>query len=96
MIRPPMPKPIISSEYGIAASARATPNSACTAGSVTGTTYMPQAPTVISASVTTRRAAAYGYRSSRQVSGAACKGVTRSALDLSHIASVLGERDSSS
>ena len=35
-----MPKPIMRSEYGSDASARATPNSACTAGSTTGTTYM--------------------------------------------------------
>ena len=55
-----MPKPIISSEYGIEASARATPNSACTAGSTTGTMYMPHAPMVMSASVTIRRAAAVG------------------------------------
>lgn len=55
---PPIPKPIISSAYGMEASARATPNSAWTAGSTTGTTYVPLAPTVMSASVTIRRAAA--------------------------------------
>ena len=59
MSNPPTPNPIMSSEYGMTASARATPNSACTAGSTTGTMYMPHAPIVVSASVTTRRAAAY-------------------------------------
>ncbi len=52
---PPRPKPIISSVYGSEASARATPNSACTAGSTTDTTYITLEPTVISASVTARR-----------------------------------------
>ena len=34
---------------------RATPKSACTAGSTTGTTYMPLAPTVMSTSVTSSK-----------------------------------------
>jgi hypothetical protein len=59
MINPPKPNPI-GSEWGRAASARATPNYACTTGRTTGTMYIPQAPTVISTSVTTGRAAAYG------------------------------------
>ena len=52
---PPRPKPTIISVYGSDASARATPNSACTDGSTTATTYMPLLPIVISASVTVRR-----------------------------------------
>jgi len=55
---PPRPKPTSIHVYGIEASARATPNSACTAGSTTATTYMPLAPTVISSSATARRIAA--------------------------------------
>jgi len=52
---PPMPKPTISSVYGSEASARATSNSACTAGSTTATMYMQLLPTVIRARVTSRR-----------------------------------------
>ena len=37
------------------ASARVTPKSACTAGSITDTTYMPAEPTVINNSVASRR-----------------------------------------
>ena len=55
---PPMPKPTISSVYGSDASARAMPNSACTDGSTTETTYIPLLPIVISNSVTTSRATA--------------------------------------
>ena len=50
-----MPKPTISSVYGSEASARAMPNSACTAGRTTATTYIALLPIVISASATTRR-----------------------------------------
>ena len=53
--RPPMPKPIISSVYGSDASARATPNSACTAGSTTATTYIALLPTVIRTRARTKR-----------------------------------------
>ena len=56
MINPPRPNPIISIEYGIEASARAMPNSACTDGSITGTMYIPVAPIVPSASAIARRA----------------------------------------
>ena len=55
---PPMPNPIIRDAYGIEAAPRATPNSACTAGNTTGTTYMPLAATVMMTSVTASRAAA--------------------------------------
>ena len=44
----PMPKPIISRVKGSEASARDTPNSACTAGSTTEAVHMPQAPMVVS------------------------------------------------
>src|SRR6185503_10574785 len=62
----------MSIEYGNAASARATPNSACTTGSATGTMYMPHAPMVMSSSVTTRRPAAYGVSVCRLGGAAAC------------------------
>jgi hypothetical protein len=52
---PPRPKPSISSVYGSEASERATPNSACTAGSTTATTYMPLEPMVIRPSTAARR-----------------------------------------
>ena len=52
---PPAPKPIMSSVYGSDASARATPNSCCTDGSTTATTYMAPLPIVISANATPRR-----------------------------------------
>jgi hypothetical protein len=55
---PPTPKPIISAVYGNEASARAMPNSACTAGSTTEITYMPLEPTVMISKVTTSRNAA--------------------------------------
>ena len=55
MKTPPMPKPTIISVYGSEASARATPNSACTLGSTTATTYIALLPIVISASATARR-----------------------------------------
>ena len=41
------------------ASARLTPNSACTAGNTTATTYMLLPPRVIKARVTSKRLAAY-------------------------------------
>ncbi len=56
MKSPPTPKPIIVSVYGSEASARATPNSACTAGSTTTTTYMLAPLMVITTSATARRA----------------------------------------
>ncbi len=52
---PDRPKQIIVNVYGSDASARATPNSACTAGSATTTDHMPTPPIVESASVTARR-----------------------------------------
>ena len=52
---PPTPKPIIVSVYGSDASARATPNSACTAGSATTTDHMPTPPIVDSSSATDSR-----------------------------------------
>jgi hypothetical protein len=55
MNTPPMPKPTISSVYGSDASARAVPNSACTLGSTTATTYIELLPIVISARATTSR-----------------------------------------
>ena len=45
-----MPKPTSVMVYGNDASARAAPNSACTAGSTTDAPYMPTPPMVISAS----------------------------------------------
>jgi hypothetical protein len=55
MSSPPKAKPTIRAEYGIEAPARATPNSACTSGSTTGTMYMPHAPMVARSSVIARR-----------------------------------------
>jgi hypothetical protein len=52
---PPRPKPIIVSVYGSEASARSTPNSAWICGSTTVTEYMPDPPSVISASEAARR-----------------------------------------
>jgi hypothetical protein len=49
------PKPIIVSVYGNDASARATPNSDCTAGSATTTDHIPTPPMVESARLTARR-----------------------------------------
>ena len=51
------------------ASARLTPNSACTAGSTTDTTYMPLLPNSISSKVVSKRHAAWGE--SMAVSGVA-------------------------
>ena len=51
----PTPKPIIVSVYGSDASARATPNSACTDGSATTTDHMPTPPMVDSTRPTTSR-----------------------------------------
>ena len=48
-------KPTIISVYGIDASARATPNSACTAGSTTAMVYIAPEPMVIIVSVTISR-----------------------------------------
>jgi hypothetical protein len=55
MKTPPTPKPTISSVYGSDASARALPNSACTLGKTTATTYIALEPIVISTSATARR-----------------------------------------
>ncbi len=52
---PPRPKPTISSVYGSDASARAMPNSACTLGRTTATTYIALLPTVISVIAMARR-----------------------------------------
>src|SRR5947209_15240362 len=59
MKMPPKPNPIIVSVYGMDASARATPKSACTAGSATTTDHMPTPPMVDNISVTRRRIHAY-------------------------------------
>src|SRR5712692_4810272 len=56
---PPRPKPIMVSVYGSAASARATPNCACTGGSATTTPYIPAPPSVISTNAAARRMQAY-------------------------------------
>src|SRR5262245_37661120 len=52
---PPHAKPNMVSVNGSAASARATPNSACTAGSTTGTDHMPTLPMVPSTTATPSR-----------------------------------------
>ena len=52
---PPSPKPTIISVYGSDASARATPNSACTGGSTTAITYIAPLPIVIISSTANRR-----------------------------------------
>ncbi len=52
---PPRPKPISVAMYGSDAPPRATPKSACTAGSTTTTTYIPQPPIVDSARLTHSR-----------------------------------------
>ena len=59
MKMPPTPKPTMSSVYGSDASARATPNSFCTAGKTTAMTYIALLPIVISASATARRVQAW-------------------------------------
>ena len=51
----PTPKPSIVSVYGSEHRPRATPNSACTAGSATTTDHMPTPPIVDSSSATTSR-----------------------------------------
>jgi hypothetical protein len=51
----PMPKPIMVSVKGSEASARATANSACTAGSATTTDHMPTEPMVPSTSAVASR-----------------------------------------
>jgi hypothetical protein len=58
MSTPPKPKPSISRCRAARQSARAMPNSACTAGSITDTTYMPLLPTVMIRSVRARRTTA--------------------------------------
>src|SRR5205823_5425881 len=72
------PNPIIVSVYGSDASARATPNSACTAGSATTTDHMPTPPMVESARLTARRIQAwedstspFDFRTFSIISGAA-------------------------
>ena len=55
MTIPPPPKPIMVMVKGSDASARATPNSAWTAGRATTTDHIPTLPTVPSASVVARR-----------------------------------------
>ncbi len=57
---PPQANPIIASVKGSEASARATPNSACTAGSTTGTDHMPTLPMVPSTTAATSRSQAKG------------------------------------
>src|SRR5947209_5686363 len=57
---PPQAKPSMVSVKGSEASARATPNSACTVGSTTGTDHMPTLPTVVSATATASRRQASG------------------------------------
>jgi hypothetical protein len=53
---PPSPKPSMVTVYGNDASARVTPNSAWTGARATEMTYIPEPPSVISASATERRA----------------------------------------
>ena len=55
MITPPSAKPSIVSVNGSVASARGTPNSACTAGNATTTDHMPTPPTVDTSMVAPRR-----------------------------------------
>src|SRR5690348_6423688 len=55
----PKPKPIIVTVYEKDASARATPKSACTAGSATTTDHMPAPPIVERRSATPGRIHAY-------------------------------------
>ena len=57
---PPNAKPIMASVKGSEASARATPNSACTAGSTTGTDHIPTLPTAPSTTAATSRHQAKG------------------------------------
>src|SRR5215216_5404484 len=57
---PPTAKPTVVSVYGSEASARATPNSACTAGSATTTDQMPTPPIVLSSIPAASRNQAYG------------------------------------
>src|SRR5262245_731018 len=57
---PPHAKPNMVSVNGSDASARATPNSACTAGSTTGTDHMPTLPMVPSTTATLSRHQAKG------------------------------------
>ena len=57
---PPNAKPIMARVNGSEASARATPNSACTAGSTTGTDHMPTLPTAPSTTAAASRHQAKG------------------------------------
>jgi hypothetical protein len=57
---PAAPNPSIVSVYGSDAAARATPNSACTAGSTTTTDHMPTPPIVAIASAMARRVQDWG------------------------------------
>src|SRR6185503_11177037 len=59
MRMPLNPYPIMVSVYGSDASARATPNSACTGGSATTTDHMPTPPMVDNSNAITRRDQAY-------------------------------------
>ena len=61
----PKPKPIIVSVYGSDAPARATPNSACTAGSATTTDHIPTPPSVDKATPAHRRCHAWGESTPR-------------------------------
>ena len=63
---PPHAKPSIASVNGSEASARATPNSACTAGSTTGTDHMPTVPMVPSTTATASRNQANGDSTSER------------------------------
>ena len=56
---PPRPKPTMVSVYGSDASARVTPNSACSCGSTTTTEYIPEPPRVISSRAIPRRRQGY-------------------------------------
>src|SRR6266853_4720727 len=57
---PPSPNPIMVKVKGSEASPRAMANSACSGGSTTAMEYIPEPPTVVSASAIQRRVHAYG------------------------------------
>ena len=73
MTTPPSAKPSIVSVNGSDASARATPNSACTAGSATTTDHMPTPPTVETSMVAPRRSHACAESGSKFVDRFWCR-----------------------
>ncbi len=68
---PPIANPIMVSVYGSEASARATPNSASTAGRVTTTDHSPTPPIMLISSDIVSRYQAYGLSTSAAVPVAA-------------------------